>query len=271
MYGQELYPASPVLRSQVLATSDNIRREQEDDWILRESETRCIEPFGGLTPASLVTPRSTTIPTSPLPVLDSSRPSALDVIPERRMSFEDERMMEERARPGAVRESLGTEDEITPIESSFMQPIGRPDGTPASVNVTSQAAIISSDTTGVLVYGGCPAAPSRPGVGSVSVCSGMVGTGAGGGGGRSDSSSHSSRGSHRRPPGGGAGRGPPRGGGGGGPPQRGNSNSNGDNGNGDENCDEGDQNHISSHRGPPGPPGAQGPLGPQGIQGPQGV
>ena len=82
IYGQEMYPASPVPRSQALTISDNIRREQENDWIIRESETRHIKPFGGLTPVSLVTLRSTTIPTSPLPVIDSSRPSALDAIPE---------------------------------------------------------------------------------------------------------------------------------------------------------------------------------------------
>ena len=265
MYGQEPYLASPVPRDHILPESDNMRREQEDEWLIREAESQHIPFLGGLMSQPAAISQMLPIPSSTLPVESSTRLSALDPFPERRTLFEEDRVREGRDRQGSERE---LENGITPIETSLGQPARGPEGLPVNVNVFSQETVVTPNTLSTLVYGGGPAAPSRLGLSSTGVSTGRINTGAGGGGG-SDSSSHSSRGSHRAPPGGGGGRPPGRGNGNGN--GHGNGNSNGDNGNGDENGEEGDESSISSHRGPPGPPGAQGPPGPQGLQGPQGI
>ena len=76
MYGQDLSQVSPVPRFQALEISDNARWEQEDGWIIRETETRQIEPSGGVASTSHVITKSITTATLPLPVVDSSRLSA---------------------------------------------------------------------------------------------------------------------------------------------------------------------------------------------------
>ena len=116
MCGQELSQFSPVPRFQALEVSDNARWEEEDDWIIRESKNRQIEPSGGVAPTSHVITRSITTAALPLPVVDSSRLCALDAIPERRTLFKDERMTEERARPGIIREPFGTEDVAADVQ-----------------------------------------------------------------------------------------------------------------------------------------------------------
>ena len=181
-----LYPfTEPGVRKLQVNTSVNLARMAKSDSIvemiqihaylkdvpdLGRRDYRRYPPRygdGGIASTFHVITRLITTAPSLLPVVDSSGLSALDAVPERRMLFEDERMTEERARPGIIRESFGTEDVAASIESSFIRPLGSLGSTSATVNVTSHSAVVSSGTTGVLVYGGGPAAPSRPDTGSV--------------------------------------------------------------------------------------------------------
>ena len=85
MYGQESYSAGPVPRDHILPESDNVKREQEDELLIREAESQHIPSSGGLVSQPAVISQMSLVPSTTLLVESSTRLSALDPFPERRI------------------------------------------------------------------------------------------------------------------------------------------------------------------------------------------
>ena len=73
MYGQEPYSASPVPRDHILPKSDNVRREQEDEWLIRGAESWHISSSVGLMAQPTVISQMPPVLSSSFPVESSTR------------------------------------------------------------------------------------------------------------------------------------------------------------------------------------------------------
>ena len=75
-----------------------MRREQEDEWLIRGAEGQCIPSSVGLMAQPAVISQMSPVPSSSLPVESSTRLSVLDPFPERRTLFEEDGVREGRDR-----------------------------------------------------------------------------------------------------------------------------------------------------------------------------
>ena len=59
MHEQKISRYRPVSRSQPFEMEHNVVEEQDDDWLIQESETRCIDPSENIIQMSCSLPIST--------------------------------------------------------------------------------------------------------------------------------------------------------------------------------------------------------------------